>query len=180
MKCHPLRRLLRLAIAITKYMNLEPLLLPTARRHWTVNMHAWLTIVREYNLRSLTKSKDKPCAIGGIAELYQLRTGDQYRARTWRSHLAEELLQKVFHPQATFLTMIKGAKDPTSCSQPSPPSKISCADVVMGFNRWNCNKSPCTDSIALRDRCFGSNRLRRCTRETYCTVHQTCSMSIIW
>ncbi|KAL8785478.1 MAG: hypothetical protein Q9195_008621 [Heterodermia aff. obscurata] len=81
--------------------------------------YAWLTIVREYNLRSLTKSKDKLRAIGGIAELYQLRTGDQYCAGMWRSHLAEELLWKVFHPRATFSTMLEEAKDPTSCSRPS-------------------------------------------------------------
>ena len=68
--------------------------------------YSWLKIVREYNLRSLTKSKDKLRAIGGIAELYHFQTGDQYCAGLWRSHLAEELLWKVFHPRATFKSMI--------------------------------------------------------------------------
>lgn len=61
---------------------------------------SWLAIIREYNLRSLTKSKDKLRAIGGIAELYHLKTGDEYCAGLWRSYLAEELLWTVFHPRA--------------------------------------------------------------------------------
>lgn len=81
--------------------------------------YAWLSIVREYNLRSLTKPKDKLRAIGGIADLYQLKTGDQYCAGLWRSHLAEELLWKVFHPRASFSTMMKESKDPASTAQPS-------------------------------------------------------------
>ncbi len=63
------------------------------QRHKT--WHSWLKIVREYNLRSLTKSKDKLRAIGGIADLYHLKTSDQYCAGLWRSHLAEELLWSV-------------------------------------------------------------------------------------
>ncbi len=74
--------------------------------------YSWLSIVREYNLRSLTKSKDKLRAIGGIAELYYLKTGDQYCAGLWRSYLAEELLWKVFHPRATFKSMVTESHDP--------------------------------------------------------------------
>ena len=81
--------------------------------------YSWLSIVREYNLRSLTKSKDKLRAIGGIAELYHLKTGDQYCAGLWRSHLAEELLWKVFHPRADFSSMIAESRDPTTISRPS-------------------------------------------------------------
>ncbi len=78
--------------------------------------YAWLLIVREYNIRSLTKSKDKLRAIGGIAELYQLQTGDQYCAGLWRRHLAEELLWIVRNPRATFRTMLTEANDPTGSS----------------------------------------------------------------
>lgn len=74
--------------------------------------YSWLNIVREYNLRSLTKSKDKLRAIGGIAELYYLKTGDQYCAGLWRSYLAEELLWKVFDPRATFSSMVIKSRDP--------------------------------------------------------------------
>ena len=73
---------------------------------------SWLSIVQEYNLRSLTKPKDKLRAIGGIAELYYLKTGDQYCAGLWRSYLAEELLWKVFDPRATFKSMVVELRDP--------------------------------------------------------------------
>lgn len=76
--------------------------------------YSWLSIVREYNLRSLTKSKDKLRAIGGIAELYYLKTGDQYCAGLWRSNLAEELLWTVFHPRATFSSMVVESRDPVT------------------------------------------------------------------
>ena len=81
--------------------------------------YSWLSIVREYSLRSLTKSKDKLRAIGGIAELYHLKTGDQYCAGLWRSHLAKELLWQVFHPRAGFSSMIAERRDPNSISYPS-------------------------------------------------------------
>ena len=74
--------------------------------------NSWLRIVREYNLRSLTKSKDKLRAIGGLAELYCVKMGDQYCAGLWRSYLAEELLWKVFHSRATFKSMGVESHDP--------------------------------------------------------------------
>ena len=88
---------------------------PESREIW----YSWLKIVREYNIRSLTKSKDKLRAIGGIAELYHIKTGDQYCAGLWRSHLAEELLWKVFHPRATFSSMIAESHDPDGTSRPT-------------------------------------------------------------
>lgn len=80
---------------------------------------SWLAIVQEYNLRCLTNSKDKLRAIGGIADLYHLKTNDQYCAGLWRSHLAEELLWKVFHPRASLSSMLAESRDPTSTSTPS-------------------------------------------------------------
>lgn len=81
--------------------------------------YSWLGIVLEYNLRALTKSKDKLRAIGGIADLYHLKTGDKYCAGLWRSHLAEELLWSVKHPRASLSSMIAEARDPTSISLPT-------------------------------------------------------------
>ena len=80
---------------------------------------SWLTIVRGYNMRSHTKSKDKLRALGGKAELYHLKTNDQYCAGLWRSHIAEELLWKVFHPRATFPSIIEESHNPTNYPRPS-------------------------------------------------------------
>ena len=107
--------------------------------------NSWLSIVREYNLRSLTKSKDKLCAISKIAELYHLKTGDQYCVGPWRSHLAEKLLWDVF-PSARRV-LVNDSRVPRPCQYlPSPyytstETKLPRTNMVMGFRRRN-NRQP--------------------------------------
>jgi len=53
---------------------------------------SWLSIVQGYSRSRLTRSSDKLVAIGGLAQVVQNQTNDDYLAGLWRSRLQTDLL----------------------------------------------------------------------------------------
>ncbi|KAI0828071.1 HET-domain-containing protein [Hypoxylon sp. FL0890] len=53
---------------------------------------AWLAIIFMYTIRDLSVSSDKLPALGGVAEQFQIVTGDQYLAGLWRKTLLLDLI----------------------------------------------------------------------------------------
>lgn len=57
----------------------------------------WLSLVKDYSRRKLTKGQDKLTALAGLARLAAKKTGDAYYAGIWRNSVYEDLSWRAQH-----------------------------------------------------------------------------------
>ena len=68
----------------------------------------WLSLVKDYSRRKLTKHQDKLTALAGLARLAAKATGDDYYAGIWGDHIYEDLSWRVQHQEESVIAVMVG------------------------------------------------------------------------